>query len=83
MLREQDGGSLATMGVENEGESGDTTHPTQLNPRRHEPLELQGGSHFQATPLHPCEVSWCHLLPTKIEGGTLQGKNSKFQNMCV
>ena len=33
-----------TKGVENERESGDTTHYTQLNPRRCEPLDGGMGS---------------------------------------
>ena len=40
-LREQE---VATKGVENGGESDDTTHPTQLNPRECEPLDGRMGS---------------------------------------
>ena len=47
---------MATKEVENEGESGDTTHPIQLDPRRHEHLNERVasiyGSHWSslATP---------------------------------
>ena len=45
-LREQDSDALAAMGVEDGGESSDTTHPTQLKLGQQESLELKGGSFF-------------------------------------
>ena len=43
-LREQEGGALVTIRVENGGESGNTTHPTQLNLRQREPFDGKMGS---------------------------------------
>jgi hypothetical protein len=35
------------------------------------------------TPIHPCEASWHHLLPTKSGGGTLQVKTPFCKHVCV
>ena len=35
---------MATIGQENGGESGNTSHPTQLNPKKCEPLDGKMGS---------------------------------------
>jgi hypothetical protein len=42
-LREQEGDALAIIWVENGGEGGNTMHPTQPNPRQHEPLDGKVG----------------------------------------
>lgn len=49
---------VVIRGVENGGESGDTTHHTQAIPRRHEPLDGRTGSQWSSLPTSDGGAQW-------------------------
>ena len=85
---------VAIRGVETRGESVNTTIPTQLNPRQHEPLdgrigsihnsqwsslaELYGGSQFLGNSTLVGATSYAQ----SVEVAPYMGKN-QFFNMCL